>query len=319
MPAAALRELAARQYGLVGRAQARQLGMGKDLLRRRIDRGELRFLTPEVLEVVGAPPSDGQSAMAALLDAPPGAVLSHTSAAAWWGLPGFDLRRDLHVTVPRQGAPRRGRLAMMHYQKDLPTDHLMVLRGVPVTSPALTIFHLAALLHPKRAARACDNAWAMRLLDGATLHRLLHRLAASGRNGIGPMRQILADRPIDYVPPESGVEARYLQLIVEDGMPAPRRQVDLGGRFWVGRGDFLFEDVPGVVEILSARFHASYLDRSADEERFAAYRAAGLSVLAIWDYEIWHHPREVVEKTRRFRAELLTGAAPVLAPQTGRQ
>ena len=38
--------------------------------------------------------------MRVILDAGPGAVLSHGAAAAWWGLPGFDLR-TIDITHPR--------------------------------------------------------------------------------------------------------------------------------------------------------------------------------------------------------------------------
>ncbi|HEY7584561.1 MAG TPA: type IV toxin-antitoxin system AbiEi family antitoxin domain-containing protein, partial [Acidimicrobiia bacterium] len=303
-----LRRLAASQFGLAGRRQIRALGGTGRQIAHRVEKGILAPITHEVLELVGTPASEGKTALAAVLDAPLGAVLSHTSAAAWWDLPGFRIDDDLHVTVPRQGSPHRGRLAMIHYQKDLPTDQLMVLRGIPVTSPTLTIFHLAAILSLRRTARACDNGWSMRLFDGLDLHHLLKILGASGRNGIGPMRQILDIRPPEYVPPQSGLEARYCQLVVDDGMPEPRRQVNIFGRRWIGRADFEFEDLPLVVELLSVRFHASLLDAQADRERFDAFRRAGKHVIAFWDFEVWHNPAFVVRATRHARELLRAGA-----------
>lgn len=260
-----IRVSCAAQYGLVNRRQIRSAGGSRHQIAHRVSSGMLTAVTHEVFELAGTPVSDGKTAMSAVLDAPPGAVLSHTSAAAWWDLPGFDLRGDLHVTVPRQGEPRRGRLSAIHYQKDLPRDQLMVLRGIPITSPALTIFHLAAVVSPHRTARACDNGWSMRLFDGLELHQLLKVLAASGRNGIGTMRSVLEVRPPDYVPPESGLEARYCQLVVQDGMPEPDRQVNIFGRQWIGRADCRFSDVGLVIELLSVRFHASILDAASDQ------------------------------------------------------
>jgi hypothetical protein len=302
-----IRQTAANQYGLVGRRQLRADGTTRTQIAHRISKGTLAPLTPEVLELVGTPPSEGKVAMAALLDGPPGAVLSHTSAAAWWDLPGFHFHDGIHVTVPHQGAPRRGRLAMIHYHKDLPEDQLMTLRGIRVTSPALTIFHLAAVLGAQRTARACDNAWSMRLLDGLDLHHLLKILAASGRNGIATMRQILEERPPDYVPPESGLEARYRQLVVEDGMPEPVRQVNIFGPRWIGRADCRFPDVNLIVELLSVRFHASLSDAAADRNRFQAFREAGEHVVAFWDFEVWNNPGLVLRKTRFAREALKAG------------
>lgn len=303
-----LRAMCATQYGIAGRRQLRSIGGTRTRIAHRISKGILRPITNEVLELVGTPPSDGKHALAAVLDAPPGAILSHTSAAAWWNLPGFRIDDHLHVTVPRQGAPTRGRLSMIHYQKDLPTDHIMELGNIRITSPALTIFHLAAMLSVHRTARACDNAWSMYLLDGLELHHLLKQLAASGRNGITAMREILDQRPPEYVPPQSGLEARYCQLVIDDGMPEPRRQVNIFGSRWLGRADFEFDDVPLVVELLSVRFHASLIDSEADRERFDAFRGAGKHVIAFWDFEVWHNPGFVVRATRHAREMLKVGA-----------
>jgi hypothetical protein len=304
-----IRATSADQYGLVGRRQIRGFGATRTQISHRIDKGMLSPLTPEVLELSGSPPSDGKTAMAAVLDGPPDAVLSHTSAAAWWDLPGFHLYDDLHITVPHQGAPRRARLSTIHYQKDLPQDQVVTLRGIRVTSPALTIFHLAAILSPHRTARACDNGWSMRLFDGLDLHHLLKTLAASGRNGIGTMRLILDDRPPDYVPPQSGLEARYCQLVVQEGMPEPVRQVNIFGRRWIGRADCRFADVGLIVELLSVRFHASLLDAEADRDRFMAFREAGQHVIAFWDFEVWNNPGLVVRLTRLARETLKAGGS----------
>ena len=242
--------------------------------------------------------------MGAVLDSPPGAVLSHVSAAAIWELPGFHLSDPIHVTVPRQGVDSRRRLAIVHFQKDFPLDHVVWLRGVPVASPALTIFHLAGSIHPARTERALDNAWAMDLVNGPTLHSLLARLAARGRNGIRLMRELIGARADGFVPPESGNEARYISLIKEAGLPLPRRQIVVGRDAVVGRVDFLFDDVNGVVEILSRRYHTSKLDREADMERFEALTRIGMRVLTVWDDELWQRPQDAVARTRLFLREL---------------
>jgi hypothetical protein len=300
-----LRDLAASQHGLVTRRQAAALGVPPDALRHRVEQGWLAPLSREVFRLAGTPGGDEMRAMAAVLDTVPPAALSHRAAAAWWELPGFALEAQPDVVVPRKGGPHRTRLSTLHYHLDLPLDQVMLSRGVPVTSPALTIFHLAAVVHPGRVERACDTAWARRLLDGATLHQLLGRLAARGRNGIRTMRNILEARPPDYTPPESGLEARYLQILQEAGLPVPRKQVWLGGRFPVGRVDFFWDDCSAGVELLSRRFHSSYLDVQGDADRVAALREAGVPILTVWDEEVWHRPWEAVERTRAFRFEAL--------------
>ncbi len=300
-----LRNLAEVQYGLVGRRQAHMLGIGTAEIAHRVRNGDLIELSPEVLRIGGSAHSEATLAMAAVLDSPPGAVLSHRSAAAWWDLPGFTLDSPVHVTVPRQGVRSRGRLAIVHYQKDMPLDQLLVVRDVPVCSPALTMFHIAAVEHPARLERAVDSAWSMRLLDGRTMTSLLERLAVRGRNGIRAMREILETRGPDYVPPESGNEARFEKILRRNALPVPERQVKVGDEFLIGRVDYLYRELGGVVEILSRRYHSSRIDIAADEARFRRLEGIDLPVLPIWDYQIWEQPDAVAAAVWDFVHDLL--------------
>ena len=281
-----IRRLAEDQHGVVGRRQLWERGIANGELHHRIAIGSLIALSPEVLRIAGAPLTEGGLALAGVLDSPAHAYLSHSSAAAWWGLPGFGLTRPVHTVIPWQGTTRRTRLAVVHYHRDLPRQHLRSLDGVPIVSPALTIFLLAGTTHPARTERALDNAWSMGLVSHADLHRLLRRLAARGRNGIRVMRRLLADRLPDHSPPQSGLEARVQRLADEAGVRL-KRQVDVGDHMWIGRVDFTIPGTNKMIEVLSQRYHGSPSDRRADEERVRRLRQAGFEVLLLWDHEIW--------------------------------
>jgi very-short-patch-repair endonuclease len=233
-----------------------------------------------------------QLAMAGVLDAPGIAYLSHRSAAAYWHLPGFYLRKPIQVVIPWQGTNGRTRLTEVHYHRGLPRDHLLTTDGIRVVSPALCIFLLAGTEHPARTERALDNGLSMRLFNVAILHQLLKALAARGRNGIRLMRSLLMDRPADYVPPQSGLEARVDRLARDVGV-ALRRQVDIGDEAWLGRVDFELEDSPDVIEVMSARFHSAFLDQEADRERFERLRESGRRLLVVWDADVWERPEVV--------------------------
>lgn len=271
---------------MVGRRQLWQRGIANGELHHRIAIGDLVVVSPEVLRIAGAPLTDGGLAMAGVLDSPGRAYLSHFSAAAWWGLPGFTLTRPVHTLIPWQGTTCRTRLAIVHYHRDLPHEHLRSLDGVPVVSPALTIFLLAGTTHPGRTERALDNAWSMGLVRHADLHRLLQRLAARGRNGIRVMRRLLSQRPAEYVPPQSGLEGRVQSLANDVGVLL-RRQVNVGDEAWIGRVDFTIPGTNKMFEVLSHRYHSSLSDRRVDEERIRRLMQAGFEVLVLWDYEIW--------------------------------
>lgn len=303
------RQLAARQHALVAVHQLRDLGATESQVKWLRRSGGWEPVGRRALRLVGSPPTPGQGAMAAVFDASPAAILSHTSAAAWWGLPGFDLE-PFHVTRARGITRRASPVTRIHEVVTLLPHHVKVFTGVPVSSPARVICEIAGMgLHPLKVARACDTAWAMALFNGATMHRTFHELAASGRNGIVMMREILADRPVDYMPPASGLERRFQAILADAGLKPMRRQVDVGGDDWVGRVDFLDADLPMLAEINSDRFHAALTDENADARRYAALDRAGFEVCVLWENVIWQDPRRVIADVRAARRRARTRRA----------
>jgi len=113
-------------------------------------------------------------------------------------------------------------------------------------------------------------------------------------------------RPPDYLPPESGLEARFEEVIALH-RHAFRRQVELfDDRGLIGRVDYLAIRRPLVVEVNSERFHTSRTDRAADDDRYERLLASGRSVLVIWEYDVWHRAGQV----RRAVASCLTSTDP---------
>lgn len=286
-------ELAEQQHGFVRVDQARALGLTWEAQRHRVDRGDWEQVGPRLLRRTGAPWSRACPLVRAVLDAGPGAVLSHTTAAAWWGM-GFDLR-PIHVTRPRGATSAPARFAdRLHQVLDLTGDQVTVLDGVPIARPERVALELFGLVHPDRAARAVEVGWSRRLYDGSVLRQIHEQLADRGRKGTVAMREFLEQRPPGWVPPASALEARVAQILRDACLGRWRRQVDLGGDRWCGRVDLLHESLPLVVEVQSERYHAALLDREHDARRAAALRAAGFTVVEVWDTEVWHHP-DVVE------------------------
>lgn len=289
-----IRELSARQYGAVSRRQLRAAGVSANAIRHRLDSGMLQAKGPQALTLAGSPALAAREAMVAILDAPPGAMLSHRSAAAWWGLPGFDLNGRLQVVIPRRGVTRRDTIADWHFQAPLPDDCARTLKGIRVTCPALMLMHLGAVCSPGRVKRALNNALARHLVTLGESRSLRRRLAGSGRNGIGVLGGILDEIGDDYVPTDSGVELRLAELGLAYGVPL-ERQVWVGDEERrIGRADFRLKAEPrGLVELLSFTYHSMFLDRLADEERFVQMERAGFEVLQVWDTDVWYRPDEV--------------------------
>ncbi len=288
-------QLATDQHGAVARHQLRRLG----LTYREIDQlaASRHWVTrsTEVLVRTGAPLTTEQRLMVALLDAGSGAFLSHLTGGRRWGLGGCRL---WPVQVVRSGSSRRrSELAEVHRVREIPARWTTRLHGLPIVRPELVSLHLFAVCSFGRAERLTDRLWSSRLLSGPSLQAFVDELGRSGRNGTLGVRQYLERRPPDYVPPASGLESRFMELMAGAGI-AMRRQVDSGGERWTGRVDFRHRDLPVVVEIQSEAFHTALCDQEHDARRVARLREDGFHVVEITDDLVWAAPREVVRRVR---------------------
>src|SRR4051812_38808975 len=98
---AAIAALAERQHDVVAREQLLALGLGRDAIEHRLAARRLRRLHRGVYTTSHAELSADAWAMAAVLFAGSGAVLSHRSAAYCWRMTRVAPTRA-EVTVPRE-------------------------------------------------------------------------------------------------------------------------------------------------------------------------------------------------------------------------
>jgi very-short-patch-repair endonuclease len=280
---------------LVASWQLRAIGLTRDDLKRLRRSDGWEVVSDRVLAVAGVPWTGRRRAMAGVLDCSPGATASHTTAAAVFGAPGgsFD---HIHVSRHRGISTRNSGLAVVHEVIDLLPHHVLIVDGLPVTSPARTCFEMAALWHPKKVEYLVDWFWRERIMDGRTLDRTVRELARRGRTGSTLMRNLNDARGPDYVPPGSGLEGRFAEVLEWNGLPAMERQVDVGGDDgWTGRIDFRDKRLPHIVEVQSEKYHTSLVDRAADALRLKRLDADGFEVTQVWDTDIWQSPKVVAD------------------------
>lgn len=192
----------------------------------------------------------------------------------------------------------RGDIGRIHPLVGISESWLTVFDGIPIVRPELCVYQLCGSVSPLRAERALDTAWAKGLVSGQSLRSCLDELAEHGRNGTVVLRTLLEARPNYYVPPASGIEARFQQLMSEALLGRWRRQVDSGGETWAGRVDFRHEVLPVVTEILSERYHSALSSQRDDDVRRAKLEAAGFLVVEVWDVEVWHRADQAVSRVR---------------------
>ncbi len=296
-------ELAETQHALVARTQLRERGHSADTIWAWQRAGLLDTVAEGVYRMPGSPRTWEQRLCGLVLASGPVAAASHRSAAALLGLPGFDRRGLIEVVTPR---PRRHRdqSAVVHRWRVLPEDHITVVDGIACTRVPRTLVDLAGVLHPGRTERAVDNALAMRIVTVGVLRAVFDELARRGRKGTAVMRRILDERCDDFVPVESELEARFVDLVRAAGLPEPVRQLDVGDEAdWIGRVDFSYPSVKLLLELDGSRHHSALLDRQADERRDARLAQAGWRIARIhWD-EVAGHPDDVAIRVRHLLDE----------------
>jgi very-short-patch-repair endonuclease len=187
----------------------------------------------------------------------------------------------------------------VHQPLLLTPEQVTTLYAVPVTTPARTIFDLAAHQHPGRVERALDFALSHRLTNNAELHHLLRVLARRGRTGITTMRELLAERPVDERQPESNLERQFRKLARQAGIPELEAQFDIADETgWLARVDFYYAPLHLVIEIDSVIHHSALTDRRHDDSTTARLRAAGYAVLRFTEVEIFFESLGVIAALR---------------------
>jgi predicted transcriptional regulator of viral defense system len=156
-----VQELAARQHGVVARRQLTALGLGEDAIDHRLASGRLVRLHRGVYALGHAELRREGRALAVVLTAGPGAVLSHRSAAAHWGLRPWG-GSFVELTAPGRAGIRRRPGRFVHRSASLSPAEATIERGVPVTTVPRTLLDLAAVVpahHLRRAVARWPRSW----------------------------------------------------------------------------------------------------------------------------------------------------------------
>jgi very-short-patch-repair endonuclease len=277
-PDRAVSTLAARQHGVVTRAQLLALGLSRHAIAHRLTAGRLHAVHRGVYAVGHRALSARGGSMAAVLACGPGAALSHRSAAVLWNLlPPAD--HPTHVSAPsRRRAPAGVRL---HHSL---TSELVHHDAVAVTTPARTILDLAATASWQDLARALEQARLLRLVTDAELRRKSH-----DRPGAPALRELLAHEPSLT---RSEAERRFLRLLRHAGLQAPCTNTRVAGH----EVDALWPQARLVVEVDGFAFHSSREAFERDRERDAALQAHGYRVLRVTWRQLAVRPEAVAAR-----------------------
>lgn len=283
----AIAALAARQRGLVTRAQLLRIGLTRDAIDNWVKSSRLHGLHRGVYLLGHARPTEGAREFGAVLACGQGAVVSHRSAAGLWRLLPFS-RGDVDITLAgRHCGVKPG--IRVHRVATLDRHEVSRVGGIPVTTPARTILDLAAVVAPRELERALAQAESRRLVRRNELLSLLARFP--GRPGIAPLRSLI-DPDTSLALTRSQAEERLLALVRAAELPAPEVNIRIGRH----EVDFLWRDHGLVVEVDGFRFHSSRPAFERDRLRDAELGGLGFRVMRTTWRQIVRGPEALVAR-----------------------
>lgn len=237
----------------------------------------------------GEPPSEVESALA--LREITGGVAAGGLAGVLHGLDAVTATGHV-VTVPLGGSQRDG-----VQRRQLTPSDIELVEGIPCTTPTRTLTDLAAALNDRQWEWALESALRQRLCTVAQLETALERR----RVGNPRMRRILDSRPPGAPPTESLLETLAVQLIRDNGISAPLRQVEVvdDWNHFVARVDLAWPDL-GVFLELDGQHHRHQPVHDARRETAVVASTGWLPGRFTWT-EVTRHP---VATARRIEALL---------------
>ncbi len=149
-------QVAESQHGVISLRQLRGAGLAIGAINARARSGRLHRLHTGVFAVGHRRLSREGRWMAAVLALGDGAVLSHVSAAALWGLRASSAA-TIHVTAPTKAGRGKRDGIVVHRSLTLGAAEVTQRDGIAVTSPARTLVDVAGMLAPGALERTVER------------------------------------------------------------------------------------------------------------------------------------------------------------------
>ena len=299
-PDRAIAAVASRQETLITRPQLLALDLGRSAIDYSVARGRLTVVHRGVYGVGPGPLSPAAILLAAVLACGEGALLSHFSAAAHWGLiPARDGDVDVLVIARETGRRREG--IRVHRTGRLDPGDATRRDRLPITSAARALIDIAPELGDRGLERAFDRG-----LKGRVLTRHAVQLTANRallRPGARRVAALAAAETLLSTETRTDIEERLLALVRAGGLPEPALNVPLG-HYVV---DALWRELRLVVEVDSYGFHGTRRSFEGDRERDIILGAAGWRVMRFTRDQIMLRPEWVLVQLTREIAALQVG------------
>jgi very-short-patch-repair endonuclease len=280
-------ELANRQRGVVARRQLVALGLGDTAIERMLVSGRLHRVHQGVFAVGHKHLNRHGRWLAAVLAYGSGALLSHRSAAALWGIRAD--RPSIDVTAQRGRHGRRAGIVL--HRAKIDDEDRDVRAGIPLTSPARTLFDLSEVVKLPEVQRACEEADRLGLLEMKRLERVIER--GWGRHALRPMRPIVAEARMP-ASTRSPLEDEFARFCHEHELSPPVFNATVLDY----EIDALWPARQLIVELDGFAYHHHRAAFERDRARDAALQIAGYRILRITHRRLNKEPSLVAHELR---------------------
>jgi len=286
--------LAATQHGAISRPQLLDAGATRRQIDWAVRVGELIAAAPAVYVVAGAPRTWKQRLMVAVLDAGPGACVSHRAAALLLGIAQKGAPEIIEITSPRTRTHRLDGV-IVHRLLDMSEEHVMLVDGIPCTGYLRTLVDVGAVEQIWTVSDMLERCLSMRQITIVGAEWAVTRHSRRGRNGVGVLRRVLDDRALFKEMPDSVLEARTARVFKRYGLPPATFQYivrDVEGAF-VARVDFAYPDLKRAFEVNGWDKHGTPYAASDDYDRIHRLDLLGWHVRSFTYWDVVKRPAYV--------------------------
>lgn len=283
----AVAALAAEQEGRISRRQLLALGLNDDAIASRVLGGRLHRLRHGVYAVGHPGGTDRSRIREALLSVGEDCIVSHLSGAAEHAIR-LPAPRVVDLSCTRALRQRPG---IRLHRRRIGNEEMCSVGGLPVTTPARTLFDLAGLLGSRSLKKAANEAFVRRIVT-------IDELAAVADRQRGRKGSVAFGRLLDVLDPDarrirSPLEARVNEFLRDRGFPPfeANKRLRIGDD--VIEADVLWRSHRVIVEADGRDPHLAPVTFSSDRRRDRRLSARGWTPVRITALDLDVRPDEL--------------------------
>lgn len=211
-----------------------------------------------------------------------------------WDMSSIEPRHAEIVTIRHERIVRRH--PQIHESVDLEERDVVMIGGIPTTTPVRTIVDLGASASSRYVERCLDTALRLHMFDLAGVERFITRVARSGRNGIGTIRPLVEERVGWTTLTESPLEDLFRRLVSKSNLVMPVEQFEVFDRLGrkVCRVDFGYPSRLIAIELDSERWHMDAVTFQRDRRKQNELQALGWKVFRFTWRQLQDDPAHVL-------------------------